>query len=66
MSASKRDQARSILDSLDIRQPTQYSRKVVEPATERPQESPRRSTYQRMTRSNAKKINVIRSICSKS
>jgi len=40
MSASKREQARSILDSLDIRQPTQYSRKVVEPATERPQESP--------------------------
>ena len=40
MSASKRDQARSILDSLDIRQPTQYSRKVVEPATERPKESP--------------------------
>ena len=41
MSGSKRDPARSILDSLDIRQPTQYARKLVEPATERPQETPR-------------------------
>lgn len=41
MSGSKNDPAGSILNSLDIRQPTQYSRKVVEPATERPQETPR-------------------------
>jgi len=41
MSGSKRDPAGSILDALDIRQPTDYSRKkVVEPATERPQETP--------------------------
>jgi hypothetical protein len=41
MSGSKRDPAGSILDALDIRQPTDYARKkVVEPATERPRETP--------------------------
>ena len=40
MSAPKENRARSILAAMDISQPTQFSRRLTEPETERPRESP--------------------------